>query len=686
MQKKYINLLIGIFVIFCILLVAAHISNQSTNPIKNNNIGISSSSIATGKTYAIRLDMALNDFSEQQVEANGSSYHLLSIPEYGYTNEIGKPQLPAIRKILAVPSLSDISIDISEAKYSILPAKYDIYPVQEPIPACGDYMSNFTKDESCYSTNAFYPDKIVNIANRGVLRDYNVIMLEIFPLQYNPVSKEIRFYSDLVVTLNFKRLPDKRAESPRFDRFYRSVIANYDAARNWPAKIKTSGRIAPLNGGNSSNYDYLIIVNDTFYNSILPLKEWKEDKGLEVKITNTSDIPDINSDGLNDTDVWYYINDSYANWTNLAYVLLVGDVEHIPTHYITQEQPIATDHYYSDLGNITSNESLFSEVFVGRISVKNTSELDVIVDKIIGYEEKPYVEEIGWYKKAMLVSDVNDPPIGFENTSNWTYDFLTSKGYSADKIYKTLGNANQGNISAALNDGRAFANFQAHGGITNWAWSGGGFCDQDVLALMNNRKLPIVLSMSCDTGMFDDASKDCLGETWLKGNTSKYPQVNGAIAFFGSSRPSFWSLNDQLNKGIYKAIFNDNLTHFAQVTNKAKYYMYLLYGSFNETTTYRQFHEYNNLGDPELEFWVINASRECIVGNCPPDSGDWNVTMNTGCIDNTINLSPGADLRILNSTLHLDNATLNLNPTESDNSKIVLDGDLILDGTIEWLD
>ena len=152
----------------------------------------------------------------------------------------------------------------------------------------------------------------------------------------------------------------------------------------------------------------LIELSTTPFNPAL--KDWKEEKGLAVNITNTSDIPDIDNDGLNDTDVWHYINDSYTNWTNLAYVLLVGDVEHIPTHNFTTATGLnwSTDHYYSDLGDIHGNESYFSEIFVGRIPVKNTSELDVIVDKIIGYEKTPYVDELGWYKQG------SSPDFGLE--------------------------------------------------------------------------------------------------------------------------------------------------------------------------------------------------------------------------------------------------------------------------------
>ena len=259
----------------------------------------------TNNVYKIQVDVNLNQFSEKEILVNETSYQILTVPEYGYTSEIGKPELPAIRFLLAVPSLSDILLKISEAHYSILPEDYNIYPVQEPVPECGDYAQKFTIDEPFYNLYSFYPTNLVSIGGRGILRDYNIIQLEIFPFQYNPVTKKVKFYSDLVIELMFEEKPTKYRESPLVENFYKTVIYNYDAAKYWPERIESRRPISNSMVGDSwydpgNGADYLIITNATFYNGILPLADWKEQKGLKTEVVDVSDIDDTNNLKLTD--------------------------------------------------------------------------------------------------------------------------------------------------------------------------------------------------------------------------------------------------------------------------------------------------------------------------------------------------------------------------------------------------
>ena len=309
-----------------------------------------------------------------------------------------------------------------------------------------------------------------------------------------------------------------------------------------------------------------------------------------------------NNNILDDSDIYDFIYYTYHNWALApTYVLLVGDVEHIPTHYY--QGSTATDHYYSDVDYLPEHdEPYFSEIFVGRISVKNTTELNVIINKSVNYEKSPYTEETDWYKKAVLISDSGY----FEVTSNWVYSFLTNEGYTVNKIYRSLGNDNPGNVTTSINDGRAIVNYRGHGAINGWETS--NFRNSDVLALDNSRKLPIVISPTCYTGWFDYEPSDCFGETWLKGDSSRFPEVNGGVAFFGSSRVSYGGYNDDLDKGVYKAIFNDGLTNFAEATNRAKIYMYNSKG--DTSTTRLEFRLFNNLADPELEIWTEVATPQ----------------------------------------------------------------------------
>jgi len=103
---------------------------------------------------------------------------------------------------LAVPpDAEEINVSILDREYSLLSGYY-VYPAQEPPPE--HYTaSNFTINQTIYSTNSFYPEKVVSISYSGWLRDYRFIQLEVCPILFNPVTEELRVYHHLEVEIEF---------------------------------------------------------------------------------------------------------------------------------------------------------------------------------------------------------------------------------------------------------------------------------------------------------------------------------------------------------------------------------------------------------------------------------------------------------------------------------------------------
>lgn len=299
----------------------------------------------------------------EQKEVNGKKFQVLMIPGYGITTEVGKAQLPLMRVLLAIPSTVDVSINILEANYSILQG-YNIYPAQEPIP---EYLkSNLTINKSFYSLDRFYPGKIADISDPGMLREYSVIQLQIYPVWFNPSSDELMFYDEITIEIEYngqkiEQTVEKEVVSKNlFEETYKKSILNYDSTKKYPtATLKgqyfETNILSSESGDelkNTSNRcDYLVITHDNFYDGVIPLAEDKQDKGLEVKVVNLSDIYNEFPGNDNDT-IRDFIDYAYHNWTLApTYILLVGDVEYVPTNYGLyheyQGNYVATDLYYS---------------------------------------------------------------------------------------------------------------------------------------------------------------------------------------------------------------------------------------------------------------------------------------------------------------------------------------------------
>ncbi len=90
----------------------------------------------------------------------------------------------------------------------------------------------------------------------------------------------------------------------------------------------------------------------------------------------------------------------------LEFVVLVGDADGTVTLATWHESLSGDwgegDHYYSTL----DGDDILSDVLIGRLSVRNPTQLNTIVSKIIGYETNPpLVADPDWIQRASVASD-----------------------------------------------------------------------------------------------------------------------------------------------------------------------------------------------------------------------------------------------------------------------------------------
>ena len=297
-----------------------------------------------------------------------------------------------------------------------------------------------------------------------------------------------------------------------------------------------------------------------------------------------------------------------------------------------------------DLGNLPPDVDWifdFPDLFTGRISVNNTTELQTIVDKIITYEQEPYIGQTAWFNNVLLAAYFQDSNQDnkadrfFTQTSETIGDFLETKNYNLDKVYCTNSpnpqyyywgepipddlnfDGTTQDVIDGINNGCFIVNHRDHGSPTSWG--NPYFSVSNVDELNNGYQLPVMFSINCETGHFDYAS-DCLGEAILK------KQNGGVVGFIGASRGSYNGYNDELCKGFYDAIWEDFDSEYnseietptyklGAILNHGKFWMYDKYialeganypwGDFFDNYSSRtEFQEFHVLGDPSLEIWT----------------------------------------------------------------------------------
>jgi len=529
-------------------------------------------------------------------------FSTLDCDSCGWTNELGKPRLPVIRRFVEVPAGSEVSAqfkasDRQTIKLADLGAQHVILPVQrsiEKLPGAAE-RTPFEMNTELYSQDAFYPDQDVSISKPFVIRGHWLVMVEAYPLQYNPARAEIQHISDATLELTFSGKASGPANQKRFSAtfaaWFKANVINYQP----PAKMRDISTDKYADG-----FLYVVGNNYASNNDLLNYIEIRRAEGHYVEMVPMSDI------GTTDTQLRAYIRTQYLNWSEptLSYVVLVGDVADVPTHDGTaNSNNQATDLYYAsiDPDNYTA-DLLYPDLFVSRISVNNVTELTTYLTRAGTYLYADYQTDTSWMNKLSWIASCDNDDIT-EGTHNYVINTYTSAfGYTGthpnnpqpggDLLYCGDGDATQPIIQTTIGDGRLMINFSGHGGETYWADP--TFEESYLDGVLPPDAAPFVISNACVTGSYAYSS-DCWGEIWLAHSA-------GAIIFWGSSNNSYWDEDDILEKRLWDGVFFDGITRFADITRNAKLETLAHYGA-NDTMEY-YFEMYNNLGDATIDFYT----------------------------------------------------------------------------------
>ena len=302
-----------------------------------------------------------------------------------------------------------------------------------------------------------------------------------------------------------------------------------------------------------------------------------------------------------------YISEAYFTWDiPPEYVILVGDEDSgMPTFYIQgyYYPQNCTDHIYGML----EGDDYFPEIFVGRISVDNSTHLMTYLNKLYNYEIEPYLGQTDWYNRALVIAHYS----GAESC-RLTKEFCEEQleyGGITNVVEAFYPGSSFSTISNTINSGVLFVNYRGYGGSSYWTTGSGNWGVSNVNSLNNGYKMPVVTGMVCGGGNFAYGNGPCLGEAWIRNGTTSV--CKAGIAFCGPSEvDTHTKWNNNLDCGFYFGIFKEGINHFGPALLRAKMELWLDYPHNRvglgtpENSVNFYFHVYNALGDPSLQFWT----------------------------------------------------------------------------------
>jgi uncharacterized repeat protein (TIGR01451 family) len=322
----------------------------------------------------------------------------------------------------------------------------------------------------------------------------------------------------------------------------------FGIARNHPSNwhaVQPGGTAVMISGGD-------------FVDQLAPLVQLRQAQGISPALVQVDDL--FNEFNFGERSPWAireFLRTATANWQNKPqYLLLVGDASLDPRDYlglgfydfvptriiITSELKTASDDWFSDL-----DDSGFAQIPTGRLPVRTQTDAANVVAKIVGYEGGQTGG--GWTNGALMIADVNDPTLSFTQEAQSVQALLPRTMNITDVFATGMSQETaQQDIVNGINSGQLLVNYDGHG--SEQMWSGEDLMDDTVAStLTNGPRLPLILSMACLTGFFQDVYYESLAEALLLSTNG------GAVAVWATSGLLSGEPQLLMNQTLVKSLF-----------------------------------------------------------------------------------------------------------------------------------
>lgn len=588
-------------------------------------------------------------------------------------NPPGYPDVPVVRRLLAVPHgavarVANIKVDGVEQIDNLLLYPSQPSPADAPAAQQGDkppagVFDNppFTMNREAYASDQNYPKQVVDITPMGTLRDLDVVQVSIAAGQYDAAKRSLETFDSVDFDIQFAGgdggfLPRGQGDDP-FDKSYDPIYAqalNAAVLQQYPYGSVVGARLC-------WGSEFLIITNHDLRPAADALRTWKVSRGLSTAVYEMGN--GSGQIGNTKEKVRDFIRHQFAFCqVRPAYVLLLGDAELIPTFYRTDGygDSAGTDIDYS----LMNNGDILPDLAYGRMPVDTLDQAQTVVNKIIAYEKTPPFAA-SFYQNMTIASyfqccrdDVVQPGTdqrNFIETSELVRNAMLGDGYDAQRIYTDDGgvtpnryyngtllpadlragsgfpwNGNTSDITSAINDGRFLVLHRDHGWTDGWGSP--SYSTSDLAGLSNGALTPVIYSINCASGLFDNETLDPNAQAWAYPDSAGYVSwaetvlrmKGGAVSVIGDTRVSPTWANSALTRGLFDATWPDTLPldggpssiqRLGDVLNYGKLYLESQVGVAQTAGDVYQSDAdtdmilYHVLGDPTLKMWTGNPYR-----------------------------------------------------------------------------
>ncbi|MDW7681434.1 MAG: C25 family peptidase propeptide domain-containing protein, partial [bacterium] len=172
-------------------------------------------------------------FEIEQKNVQGERYYKISFNGAHYQTPPRTPLIPRKTVVVAVPFGAKVRLMIVE-KIAREPLAGKLLPTPEyGVDDMGQWF--FRESSEIYDSESLFPAECFNVSDPKVLRDYQVVLIDLYPVQFDPQNQTIQLYERLKIRLeySFDQTRSIPSQTKAINENYASILINPEQTANW---------------------------------------------------------------------------------------------------------------------------------------------------------------------------------------------------------------------------------------------------------------------------------------------------------------------------------------------------------------------------------------------------------------------------------------------------------------------
>ena len=551
-------------------------------------------SVLNDDLSGIQVSAAVPEIAIDELEPDAEYAHLFEMQGEAYTARSGWPELPVVARTVLVSPTAHIRLEVNEVEFTI---EHGYSPALVPEVSDGQFVMDGGPDSEFLLHDGFYPPHAVSISEPAILRGYRLVSVNLYPVQYNPVTGETKLNRNFDFNIVYD---DGEAVNPVLrpgrippSRYVKRILRN--TLLNPPEELNRDDAL-------SGSYLYIVPEVNGLDEILEPLIEWRKRQGHDVVVVH---LPNNANAGR----IGNAIDEAYEEWENpVEFVALVGDAS--GGSYNLAAASANGDYNYT---RVDGNDPL-PDIALGRISVNSANQLRDAVNKLVTYETDPYMEDPDWFRQGAVVAGYVRNGLSTVLVAKYVRKILLDHGYEEVRgwYHNVDGEIPRGQV-------QPFVNQVFEWGISALLYRAYQYMNGLPLNQIDNLpndegRWPMVVAISCNTGDFVNPNAQNHTERIFRAD-------GGGIAAIGTATAgTSVSYNNVMAGGTWKGIYKLGLHCPGWGLNTGKYELWRAYDGFD--FNYQNFMDWNNLiGDPGTHLWTgtpqiitVEHKRDLAIG------------------------------------------------------------------------